>query len=261
MEPRVTLSDFHRLQAQLLEVRQQLIDSQERETAATAALERHRVQAAASSAAAAAAHHATATSYPEELNPFGNPFGGGGSSCASAAAAGRPANGGTADAGPSSGASSPADVRAAIVRERCLGAQRTSAVQQRWLMRLTFHAWRASHSQTCILRNMTSMVQARTQAAADAPPQHPILPAALTRLIGEREQGASARSAAEVDSTQLDALAAEVRLLEAELARVAAARDKLQARCHAGNRALQELCTTSAAMYGRALYAVEEQEA
>ena len=172
-DAQVTLSDFHALQATLLETRKALYDTRERERTATAALERLRASTAtfppppprraASGGKAPAPAPATppAPTYPDALNPFGdaNPFG----NATSSAATSDSTTAGAAAVRPPLAA----EAREVAVRERCAAARRIRATECRALLRLIFHAWRASHSQTCILKNMRlGLLQARSASGA-----------------------------------------------------------------------------------------------
>ena len=184
MAERVTLSDFHALQATLLETRKALYESREREKKA---VEKLRSTTAASfppppprrTAAATPTPPRTAIEtarYPEALNPFGNgssnPFDDGFVSRPPPTAAVAAPNAGAASSGAAVPSvehqprAMPQDAREAAIRERCLAAMRARTADGRALLRLTFHAWRASHSLTCILRNM--MLQARAGGATGA---------------------------------------------------------------------------------------------
>ena len=260
---RVTLSDFQRLQQALLETRQALYDSQERESSATVALEQLRCappvatafppppprQKKAEPAAAASPDGGV---YPVELNPFGSRPG------ANGCGAGGGGGGSSSSGGGSSGGGSSHAAAAACF-----------ALRRRGLLRLVFHAWRASHSQTCILRNMSSMatlLQARRGADGllDAPAAVPVLPVALSRLIGDRDcddavpTDGEAQLRSEADAA---ALRAEVGGLEADLARERARAAGLSLRCRAGAAALQEVALTAAALHGRALCALDDEAA
>ncbi len=246
---RVTLSDFHRLQQSLLETRQELYDCGEE-------LQRARRRADAAEAAMATANAAAiaslaAASYPEELNPFG----GGCSAALPAPTLGMASHTGSSHA-------------TAAIHAARKAAQLLAVVQQRWLIRLIFHAWRSSHSQTCILRNMSNMMQARASgdggAAATPLAAKPACTALLDRVVAKGERKAAGNgqghhgSSDDKEVDTVETLRAEVVRLESELARTSAARDALQERCRAGTQALRELCVTAAAMHGRALFGLED---
>lgn len=198
-ESQVTLSDFHALQNALLETRKALYDSREREANATAAMQQLQAssfppptpQAAAAPSTASPGTSIPVENYPNALNPFGaggNPFGGDASAASERSPA---AAGGAADDRPTL----PADAREAALRERCITALRLRAAEGRALLKLSFHAWRASHSLTCVLRNM--MLQARAGGAGtsggDVRAAAVALPLALSRLLVD-EQRASAET-------------------------------------------------------------------
>jgi hypothetical protein len=168
---RVTLKDFEALQEALLQTRQALCESRERE----AALEKLRVASFPPPPPRRTLEHPVgspvpmAGSYPEALNPFG---GGGGNPFDDSAplAVGREASVQTeGDGADQEDAAAREQARAmrereVVIRERCIAARRARASSARALLRLIFHAWRGSHAQTCILRNM--MLQARGVGAA-----------------------------------------------------------------------------------------------
>ena len=93
-------------------------------------------------------------------------------------------------------------------------------------MRLVFHAWRASHSQTNILRNMNTML--RVRAGVDGG--------------GERE------------AVEARVLAREMVALEERHREFASQATRLAA----GEHALNQIALTAAALHGRALCALEE---
>ena len=218
MEQRVTLSDFHALQATLLETRKALYESREREKKALDKVTALRATfppppPRRQSGGKAAAGQPNEGSYPDELNPFGgtNPFGNGAASSASP----------TRDAAELTAASRPplpADAREAALRERCVGARRARAAECRALLRLIFHAWRASHSLTCILRNMMQQARAGGGAATASSPQpvEPVLPLALRRLSeGNNEALRTGLSTPQRDVAEAGVLGAELGAAEA----------------------------------------------
>ena len=253
---RVTLSDFHRLQQSLLETKQELYGrTEELRRVRQRAEDAESALAAANAAAAASSAASAAASYPDMLNPFS-----GGSSSSSVP----PSN---LNVVSQTGASDArAAIRAARVRERCEAAQRLAAVQRRWLVRLMFHAWRSSHNQTEILRNMSNMVQAQAARHTGTAELPVSVKPALHRLVVERSEsdcvdgnGHGRRaSCASQDSTTIESLRAQIMRLEGELARTRTAHLALRERCRIGTQALRELCVTAAAMHGRALCGLED---
>ena len=249
MEKRVTLSDFKALQEALLDMRSELEESRGREKKAVEALDAMKSATASSSfppppprrKTAAPAQSTTAgcsySSYPDALNPF------------SPAAQASPQ--------PSSSASTPwqqpaaADARAAAIEATIRAARWRLASDGRALMRLTFHAWRASHGQMCILRNMRLLQQ---QASSDA-----ALPLALVRLLGQEQHGSSSNEE-ERSAAEWELMRSELSLLEQTYATGCAERDELQRRSDAGTAALREMTATAGALYGRGLCALEEQQ-
>ena len=297
---RVTLSDFQRLQQALLETRQALYDSREREAKALEQLSRAPPPTVTARAFPPPPPRRRATTmsahppwnegeamYPAELNPFGavpplpldcagsKPIG-----CSSGKTAGSvqaSMSGAVMQADARSSASTGAErVNTAVARvpmtrlatcdvltmhERHV--QHSLAQRQRWLLRLVFHAWRASHSQTCILRNMSSLatlLQARrTSDGTDATPI--ALPAALSRLIAERDEAGQTASGGGREQLRsvvdADVLAAELDTLEASYAHERSRTHALGLRCDAGIAALRELTLTAAAMHGHTLCALD----
>jgi hypothetical protein len=251
-----------------LETRRELYDSKEREAVTAATLLRVRASGfppppPRRSAASTTAPTATSCndSYPDELNPFGS--GGGGAPSARVPPA--CGIGGSSDHF-SQNASSGAGVgiaRDAAVQLRCTMARRARSIERTWRLRLFFHAWRASHSQTCILRNM--MLQAQVGGGvrpAQPPPsqQQQALPAALKRLLGEGEGWTRCESDAERVDAETEVLGAELRRVERDYGRVCAKAAELQACERASTEALQEIAATAAALHGRSLFALEDAQ-
>lgn len=262
----MTLSDFAALQQQLLETRQALYESREREENATAALERLRASAAAATfpppppdrrgstakrtQATACADEAAASSsnYPAELNPFA------GSAPAGDGAVSQSA----CDAGTQTESWRQLDGSARDVtrRERCAAGLRLHLAHGGSLLRLCFHAWRASHSQTCILRNMMLQMRAGNTSIK------PALPAALQRLVADERATTEHPSPSSVQRTgvETELLVRELRTIEESAAIAREESMALRRRCGGAGAALQEMALTAAALHGRALYALEDFE-
>ena len=269
---RVTLSDFHRLQAQLLATRQELYDSQEREANAASALKH--LRAAASfppppPRATATPPRATASTspvqrYPEALNPFGadadltSPHPPAPPPCAPDRR--------TCDAHTQTtelDTDMSVVVRDVAVRERCAGAQRTMAVRRHSLLRLVFHGWRASQASTKILRNMGSLIQAQA-AAAGTQQEHAMVAVRQTSPLAPRgDPPGVATSSTEAEASlryrtaELSVVAAELHLLEGHLEILGEQREGLRASRDEALTALREVSTTAGALYGRTLCALE----
>ena len=252
---RVTLSDFHRLQQSLLETKQELYErTEELRRARQRAEDAEAASAPANAAAAASSAASAAASYPDMLNPF--------SGCSSSSVP--PSNLNLVSQTCASDAE--AAIRAARVRERCEAAQRLAVVQRQWLVRLMFHAWRSSHNQTKILRNMSNMMQARAARQTGTAELPVAVKPALHRLVVERSESDAVdgnghgrrASCASQDLTTIESLRAQIVRLENELARTRTAHVALRERCRTGTQALRELCVTAAAMHGRALCGLED---
>ena len=243
---RVTLSDFHRLQQSLLETKQELYErTEELRRARQRAEDAEAASAPANAAAAASSAASAAASYPDMLNPF--------SGCSSSSVP--PSNLNLVSQTCASDAE--AAIRAARVRERCEAAQRLAVVQRQWLVRLMFHAWRSSHNQTKILRNMSNMVQARAARQTGTAELPVAVKPALHRLVVERSESDAVDGNGQ-DLTTIESLRAQIVRLENELARTRTAHVALRERCRTGTQALRELCVTAAAMHGRALCGLED---
>jgi hypothetical protein len=261
-EQRVTLSDFYALQETLLQTRTALYESRSREASCQQQLETMRSHAASASFPPPPARRmkapAPASQYPDALNPFATD---------TASGDGGGSHRGTSHhRGAASSHSSAIELREAAIQATLRAAQWRVAAGKRELVRLTFHAWRAAHAQTCILRNM--MLQARAGSATVAiageqpsplPPPEPVVPRALRRLLessGSPDEDGDERARA---SAEWELLCAELGRLEGEHAACCRARDGLRRRYDAATAALDEMTATAGALYGRGLCALDQQ--
>jgi hypothetical protein len=141
-----------------------------------------------------------------------------------------------------------------VVLERYTAAMRMAAVQKRWLLRLVFHAWCAAHSQMCILRNMTSLMQDRASGSIGAAGSC----GTLLSWSGLGPVGATVvDSSALRSSAEVEVLQRELQLVDIRLEREVLARRSMAARYDAAVAAVRELTMTAGAMYGRGLGALD----
>ena len=245
--PRVTLSDFERLQAQLLQTRELLYESRERELNATAALARMKPTTFPPPPRASTANNADVAAsqrepqYPEELNPFAAPSV---KQCSVAT---------QTDIAFNAALGRGAEFRRATARACFDVHQRTERL---WLLRLIFLGWRSSHNQMAILRNMRALASANLPGECHS----------AVRLEQLHDESAPSRAAddnanafiEECTAVQSVLLVDELRRVEQELHLGHKTCDALRQQCNAYANALHELALTAAALHGRALCALDD---
>lgn len=231
MASRVTLEDFRQLQSQLLDTRQSLHDTAERERNALRLIDRLRSEAASSSfpppppRRQQPATPGSGARYPSALNPFGAA-----ESFSSSTQTDESSQlevqrlreqlhqlrsqvGGTAAAPPPHEA--PGDDRHAMTARRVVRLVRR--VADAAALRLCFHGWRAAHAQTMILRNM-SAVASRLGAAS---PLASAVPLPAEAAPPDADAGAQPSLLNAAESVCSESLGLELRRCEAREAALA----------------------------------------
>ena len=295
--PRITLSDFHALQSQLLATKARLLESEAANAKLSEELSKLRAKTMPAPPPFRGGSSSTTSggaTYPSALNPFGEPVARTDSSAQTDAASSLEqelhaslcaerdarraaeeearrlrADVPSSPAPPPPAPSAPPPPTELVLAERRAGVDRGARSAARAALRLAFHGWRHAHASTRLLRNMSSIAQlvARTGGGGNAGGggEGLRLAASVACLQKELRSGdadAARRARADADAArrataERTLAAAELAALEGEVGRT---RQALRAESGAGGDAMRDLAQTLAAAHSCALTALEASE-
>jgi len=285
--PRITLSDFHALQSQLLATKARLLESEAANAKLSEELSRLRAKSMPAPPPFRGASSSTTSggaTYPSALNPFGEPVARTDSSTQTDAASSLEqelhaslcaerdarraaeeearrlrADVPSSPAPPPPAPSAPPPPTELLLAERRAGVDRGARSAARAALRLAFHGWRHAHASTRLLRNMSSIAQlvARTGGGCNAGGGGEALRLAASVACLQKELRSCDADAARRATAERTLAAAELAALEGEVGRT---RQALRAESGAGGDAMRDLAQTLAAAHSCALTALEASE-